>query len=84
MLKPFIAAVAILLLMVASVLLHSMLTKREKLTESINSVAAISSVGSLSLSVAYYEPRLFMIEDARNPSYPEMIPINRMDFVYAR
>jgi len=41
-------------------------------------------MGTLSLGVAYYEPRIQESRQMGNIAYPEMISLDRMDFVYAK
>ena len=52
--------------------------------ETMHIVSTLSSISLPSLSVAYYEPRLLLFDRAANPSYPEMPPIDRMDFIYEK
>ena len=49
----------------------------------LDEVVALTQIVSPALSVSFYEPRVFLYENASNPAYPQMQPINRMDFVYA-
>lgn len=44
---------------------------------------ALTQIVSPALGVTYAEPRLLLYEAPSNPAYPQMPPINRMDFVYA-
>jgi len=83
MIKLFYLLGSLLFLMAGTVGMHYILLDREDVTSHTNAVAALSRISSLSLSVAWYEPRLRRIEKAINSAYPEMMPLDRMDFVYA-
>ena len=83
MTKPFYLLVMLLFLMVGIVGIHYTLLDREGMVEDVNTVAALSRISSLSLSVAWYEPRLRSVDRASNSAYPEMMSLDRMDFVYA-
>ena len=83
MIKPFYLLGVSLLLLVAFVGLHYTLSDRKDMVDDITNIADISRISSPSLSVAWYEPRLHLIEAADNCAYPEMISLDRMDFVYA-
>jgi len=50
----------------------------------LQNISSMTQVSSASLSVAYYEPRVLFYEKMDNPAYPQMLSINKMDFVYAR
>ena len=57
---------------------------RESGTEMLQNITALTQIPSASLSVAWSEPRIRLYENAENPAYPQMQPIDRMDFVYAK
>lgn len=63
---------------------HYLSYDRAKSKEMLLAVSALSRISSPSLSVAYYEPRLLIFDRVVNPSYPEMTPIDRMDFIYEK
>jgi len=50
----------------------------------LKSVTKVTKLSSPSLSVAYYEPRLFCYDEDSNPAYPQMQTMNKMDLVYAK
>jgi hypothetical protein len=83
MIRLFYLLSTLLLLLIAFVGVHYTLSDRKDMTENIATIADLSRLSSLSLSVAWYEPRLHRIEKADNSAYPEMMPLDRMDFVYA-
>ncbi len=82
MAKAFYTVFSFLFLITFSVSIHYVATDRVSATNSLSAVAGLTRMGSLSLSVAYYEPRVQRIEKANNIIYPEMMSIDRMDFVY--
>ncbi len=83
MVKPFYLASSLLLLIIISIGVHYALCDRKDVTGGINTVVGITRITSPSLSVAYYERRIQRYDKANNIAYPEMISLNRMDFVYA-
>lgn len=84
MIKDFYLLSALLLFMIGIVMVHYVSTDKEGMVRQLNTIAGVSRISSPSLSVAYYEPRLRRIEKADNCAYPEMLPLDRMDFVYAQ
>ncbi|MEA3457013.1 MAG: hypothetical protein U9R26_10945 [Campylobacterota bacterium] len=84
MIKPFYAAGTLLLLITVAIGAHYLLTERGESCDRLNAVAGLTRVSSLSFGVAYYEPRVHGVELAANIAYPEMTPLDRMDFVYAK
>lgn len=83
MLKPFFILVTLLIFMLGGMSMHYLLHHHR----SVNTIAGIVKLTGLvspSLSVAYYEPRVLFFEEAVNPAYPQMQPINKMDLVYGR
>lgn len=88
MLKLFYLLSSLLLLMTISIGMHYALGDRQAITDRVNAVARMTRMTSPSLSVAYYERRIESrvqgIDDTINLAYPEMMPVERMDFVYAK
>ena len=84
MIKPFYAAGTLLLLIIIAMGVHYTLGDRKSVSDGINAVAGITRISSPSFSVAYYEPRIGGVKEAGNIAYPEMMPLDRMDFVYAK
>ncbi len=83
MIKPFYIAGTLLLLILIAIGMHYTLGDREGIDSEINAVAGMTRMSSPSFSVAYYEPRIGGVQEAVNIAYPEMMPLDRMDFVYA-
>ena len=63
--------------MVFTMAAHTLLFPYEKNSHSIQTVAKLTHLSPLSLSVAYDESSF-------NTTYPEMPALGRMDFVYER
>jgi len=84
MIKHFYAAGTLLLMIIVAVGMHYTLGDSKSVSDNINAVAGLTKMSSPSFSVAYCEPRIWKIEEAANVAYPEMIPLDRMDFVYAK
>jgi len=77
MIKPFVSFVLLLMLMVFAMAAHILMFPYEKNSNSIQTVAKMTHLSPLSLSVAYDESSF-------NTTYPEMPALGRMDFVYER
>ncbi len=73
-----------MVLLTSGILLHYMTYDASMRTGRLASLVELTGFSSPSLSVAYYEPRLFLYDEAVNPAYPEMQPINKMDLVYEK
>jgi len=84
MIKPFFALVTLLMISVCMVLGHYMSYDHDILQKTLQNVSRVTSIASPSLSVTYYEPRILFYEKAVNPAYPQMLPIDKMDVVYAK
>jgi hypothetical protein len=81
MIKPFFIGVLLLVSGVVAAGVHYMTSPRQEIPSMIS---AATGMVSPSLSVAYYEPRILLLEKASNPAYPAMPSINRLDYVYAK
>jgi len=82
--RPFIVLVSFLLVCVALASGHYITHTGVQTNKVLNITSAITQIPSASLSVAWYEPRIRLYEEAHNPAYPQMQPIDRLDFVYAK
>ncbi len=71
-------------MIILSMGVHYTLGDRSEVTQSLVAVAGLTKMSSPSFGVAYYEPRVAGLRDETNIAYPEMISIDRMDFVYAK
>jgi len=83
MLKPFFVLVSLLIFMLGGMSMHYLLYPHG-LENTMTGIVKLTGLVSPSLSVAYYEPRVLFFEEAVNPAYPQMQPINKMDLVYGR
>ena len=77
MIKAFTSLASLLVLMVFSMVVHTLLFPYEAHTRSLQSVTKLTQISELSLSSSYNESTL-------NTTYPEMPGLGRMDFVYER
>ena len=84
MVKEFFMFVLVLFSMAVAVLLHYTMHDVTVQKSEISRIVSLTKLATPSLSVAFYEPRVFLLENAVNPAYPQMQPINKMDFVYAK
>jgi len=83
MVKPFLSMVAVLVVCMGGIILHYFLHGKQA-EVSVERIVRITKLPSPSLSVAYYEPRVLLYEDALNPAYPQMQTMNKMDLVYEK
>ncbi len=72
------------MLLLTVVVVHYVTHDGAKQKASLSTLAKITKLSSPTLSVAYYEPRVLIYEEAQNPAYPQMQAINKMDLVYAK
>jgi len=84
MIKPFYAASTLLLLIIITMGAHYTLGDRKNVSDRINAVAGLTRISSPSFGVAYCEPRMGGVKETGNIAYPEMMALDRMDFVYAK
>jgi len=84
MVKEFFMFGLFVLLMAVGIVSHYMTYNATEQASEISRIVSLTKLASPSLSVAFYEPRIFLLEHAANPAYPQMQPINKMDFVYAK
>jgi hypothetical protein len=82
--REFYLLSALLLFLVTAVALHATLKRADGVEEEVRKLVRVTNLSSLSLSAAWYEPRLRQSERPVNPAYPEMPSLGRMDFVYAQ
>lgn len=83
MIKAFFVMIGVLFLMIFAVGAHYLSFDGRSIAHDLSSVVALTHMAEPSFSVSYYEPRLSS-DGASNIAYPEMMPINRMDFVYEK
>jgi hypothetical protein len=84
MTKQFYFTLAVLLFMIVFMAVHYLHFDRKRVAMSVDSLVALSAHSSLSLSRAWYETGDIFTDAAGNVAYPEMMPIERADFVYER
>jgi hypothetical protein len=80
--KQFFALVLFLVLLLTVLVGHYVTHDGVVQNSSLSMLANITKLSSPSLSVAYYEPRLFCYDEDSNPAYPQMQTMNKMDMVY--
>ncbi len=84
MIKAFLVGFSILFGLILFMMVHYISYERLVPLKKQESIVEMSNIVSPSLSVAYYEPRILFRQSAKNPAYPQMLPINKMEFVYAQ
>ena len=84
MIKAFLVGLSILFGFTLFVMVHYISYERLVPLKKLESIVEMSNIVSPSLSVAYYEPRILFTQRASNPAYPQMAPLNKMEFIYAQ
>ena len=84
MVKEFSILVSIILLLTGFTFVHYLVHNGISSKGMLSSIAGVTNLSSPSLSVAYYEPRVFLYDEDSNPAYPQMQTMNKMDLVYAK
>ena len=82
MIKEFSIVISIVLLLAGFVLVHYATYDDTSSKEMLSSISKVTKLSSVSLSVAYYEPRILLFDETLNPAYPQMQTMNKMDLVY--
>ena len=84
MIKPFFVLALLLVLSISMMMVHYLVYDDVTPQKTLQHISKLTNIVSPSLSVAYYEPRILFYEEAVNPAYPQMLPIDKMDLVYAK
>ncbi len=84
MVKQFFILILFLVLFLGVLTGHYLTYDESVQNSSLSILAKVTNFSSPSLSVAYYEPRVLLYDEASNPSYPQMQVINKMDLIYAK
>lgn len=82
MLKPFLTASGILFMLLLYVSMHAYSYNYEKHSRQIAQLSALSNIHAIALSTSPHEVRLRWYEEAVNMSYPELLAIDSMSYVY--
>ncbi|WP_456431577.1 hypothetical protein [Nitratifractor sp.] len=82
MIRPFYALAGFLLGLVLLAAGHYVRFDRAGVLEKQRTLVAVTGLDAPALSVAWFEPRERRYEAAVNPAYPELLPPDRLDFVY--
>jgi hypothetical protein len=82
MIARFYTFGAFLLFLILAVAVHFLFFDRTGTLERQRELVAVTGLDSPALSVEYFEPRLRRFEPSLDPAYPELLPTDRLDFVY--
>jgi hypothetical protein len=82
MLKPFYTASVLLMLLVMAVIIHANSFEEDAHRSQLQHIAQLSHLHVISFSTSEYEPRMRLYNEATNISYPELLPIDTMSYVY--
>ena len=84
MVRQFYIMLSLMALLLSVVVVDYLSYDRGDFRESIESISALTTISSPSMSSSWYEPRLLYMDDRENPIYPEMCRVDKMGFVYAK
>jgi len=84
MLKQFLALALFIIILFCAVLVHYNTYEYNTQKDHMLAVNKFTKLSSISLSVAYNEPRVLFYDESNNPAYPQMQDMNKMDFIYAK
>ena len=83
MVKAFLGVVVLWMVGLVFMVAHYLFFDKDSYQVQLSTFVSMTGFSSPSLSSDFYEPRL-LSEEGVHPTYPHMLPINRMDFVYVR
>jgi hypothetical protein len=84
MIRQFYIVVLCLISIISVVLVDYISYDRDSFRDSIDNLSMLTKITSPSLSSNWYEARLLCMDRRKNPIYPEMSSIDKMEFVYAK
>jgi len=82
MIRPFYLLTAFLSGLILLAAGHYLSVDRQSMLREQRRLVAVTGLDAPALSVAWFEPRERRYEAAVNPAYPELLPPDRLDFVY--
>ncbi len=82
MIARFYGIAALLFFLLIAAFSHYFLSDRTGMERRLAATVAVTGLDSPALSVQWFEPRLRRFEASLNPAYPELLPTDRLDFVY--
>jgi len=82
--KSFLAVVLFYVMALASVAGHMAFYQTDKHTAKVQAVSELITLPTLALSTSYFSNSIRQYERASNPGYPELLPIDTLDFVYVK
>jgi len=78
----FYALIVLLAILLAAVGMHYLSVDRRGIELRQRALVAVTGLDAPALGVAWFEPRERRFEAAVNFAYPELLPPDRLDFVY--
>ena len=82
MIRSFYGIVITLVVLMLFMIFHYLSFDRMRVLKSQESLVALTGLDTLALKVEWYEPKIHIFEPSINPSYPELLAIDRFSFVY--
>ena len=82
MLKPFYLASVILAFALVGIAIHAYSFNNNLHNKQLSQMSQLSNLHVISLSTSEHEPRMRIYERASNLSYPELLAVDTMSYVY--
>ncbi|MEA2110957.1 MAG: hypothetical protein U9P71_02800 [Campylobacterota bacterium] len=82
MLKPFYTASVLLVFALLVIVIHAFSFNESGHNSQLRELTKLSNLHVISLSTSEYEPRMRIYEHASNLSYPELLAVDTMSYVY--
>ncbi|WP_457606083.1 hypothetical protein [Nitratifractor sp.] len=82
MIRQFTVVMILLAALLASVFVHYLVSDCRGIEEAVARTVAVTGLASPALGVEWYEPRLRRFEPSQNVAYPELMPADRLSYVY--
>ncbi len=82
MLRPLMLSTAGIICLLTTVILHACCYDYAAHEKTLKAMATLSQIGTLSFSTSPFESRFYFYEPPMHISYPELMAIDRMSYIY--
>jgi len=82
--KSFFAVVLFYIAALASIAGHMFFYQNEKHAAEIEAASQLTTLPTLAFSTSYFSTDIHLYSLSANPAYPELLPINTLDFIYVK
>ena len=84
MFKGFFTLILLYTVALVSIMLHLFFYPKDEHSEKLMEVARITTLPTLSLSSSYMAERIRHYDDSVHLSYPDLLPIDTLDYIYVK